>query len=488
MPLLSLALLLAPARADQAIGDTKLHTGGEVRLIGALPPDFTVDTDGNTVDQGFVLDQRLRAGLAWRAQGWHLELEGDLLTGQVAGDTWALPAGDARRRDQISVTGAESFVLRRANVGAKLGPVRLVAGANMSHWGLGLVANDGAHAPFFGRSDFGDRVLRVQATTAPLKRKGDMLPLYFTLAADRGIADEIGAMADGQEVWQGIASVLYRQKGGSSGGIYYVYRDQWEPDDVRRTQASILDAYAEVVVPTDGRFVLRVGAEAAGILGSTSRATSYNSREGLAVSSAGAAGIITAGLPEERALLHLRSGWASGDGNPDDDVLHSFSFDRDFDVGMVMFDELLGSISAAAWGQLSDPANAGQAPDGADTLLNEGAFHDATFLQPIVEANPAEWVNLKLGGLVAWQTAPIAQPFATYRAGGQPTNHLGVPTTGYRIGTEVDWAVRLQRPVQAGLAWEPALLLQGGHLLPSADLAGEEGVLSLLMVQGQVRW
>jgi hypothetical protein len=343
--------------------------------------------------------------------------------------------------------------------------VGLEGGLVTSRWGLGMVANDGATDPEFGRNDFGDRVIRLRVGTRPLPN----VPLTVVVAGDRVVEDELAEwspLEGGVEAWQFIASALYGEREGARGGLYYVYRDQTEEDDVRVTRAHVLDGYLDTPVALRGAR-LRFAVEGAGILGTTSRGQSYTSRDGLDVRSASVTGLAEATLAALPIRVAARGGWASGDTDPDDDQGNDFTFDRDFDVGAVLFDELLGAVDAAAYAQLEDPAHSGGPPDGAEALVAEGAFRHAVFLQPVVEVTPKPWLSVKAGVLLAWNTNPVQQPFTTARNGGVPTNHLGDETEGYDLGTEIDWAVKLgDVPLKRAWHLQPAILIQGGTCSP----------------------
>ena len=158
----------------------------------------------------------------------------------------------------------------------------------------------------------------------------------------------------------------------------------------------------------DGLFA--VPQRASHIVGSTSRGTTYNSRQRQAIAQMGATGILDAHNPSDTLGLRLRGGYASGDANPDDGTSSDFFFDRDFSAGIVLFDQLNGGIEAATHHLLSDPDLSGQPPDGAEILVTEGSFK-ATFVQPGVELKPIPWVALRLGTTLAWSTAPPSLSF-----------------------------------------------------------------------------
>jgi len=104
-----------------------------------------------------------------------------------------------------------------------------------------------------------------------------------------------------------------------------------------------------------------------------------------------------------------------------------------------------------------------------------------------VEVTPKKWLSLKAGVLLAWNTNPVQQPFTTARNGGVPTNHLGEVTEGYDLGTEIDWAIQLgDVPLKRVWQLQPALLLQGGHLLAADNLGG--GTVTVLSAAARTRW
>ncbi|GDX79716.1 hypothetical protein LBMAG42_15270 [Deltaproteobacteria bacterium] len=474
-----------PAPKPKAL--TVTHEG-EVRAVGSLPPgDLVVDPEGATLGQGAVLDSRIRFGMKFAFKGVEAHIGGDFLDGQLAGDAWDIRGTeDARHRESLDPFGPGSSTLRHFSLGGRLGPVALEGGVVTSHWGLGMLANDGSHDPEFGRSDFGDRVIRLRVAT----KLSQTMPLFLAVAGDRVIEDESADWdplgEGGEEAWQALASVVYGTPDAARGGVYGVYRNQMEIDRERHSQVGVLDLYGDVPFQLS-RAKLRIAGEAASIFGRTSRAQSYNSRDGLDVQSAGLTGLVEAQHVPLALRVAIRGGWASGDTDPDDGYAEDFAFDRDFDVGMVMFDEVQGAVDAATYAQLTDPEHSGSAPNGAEALVAEGAFRHAAFVQPVVAITPIPWLNLKVGLTMAWSTNPPQQAFATYRAGGNPTNHLGVATSGYDLGTEVDWAVKVG---DIGLGpkefYRPALLIQGGHAFMADNLGG--GTVTMLSAAARLRW
>lgn len=470
--------------------ETGWSTTGELREILQTGTDFAVDAQGTTVGQGPHLDQRLRAGLSYTGNLDAFTTEWDLFSGQLAGDVWDIErSGDERRRDGYAATQLAGFVPRKLSYSRYVGNLQLEVGLQTSHWGLGLLANDGNHKPLFGREDFGDRVLRAKVTMLPFQDKlGAAAPTFVVIALDTVYADDLALLHEGQVANQLITAILHDQGEDELAlGAYGVFRNQMEPAPRRSTQAGVVDVFGRLPVELSEQWMLTVEGEAVAIMGRTSRAQSYNSPQGLAVR-AGAL-VVQTKLGSERFDGHLNLGVASGDANADDKVSQDFVADRDFGVGMVLFDEFLGGVDAGTHGLLTDPQFSGQGPDGVELVANEGAWRRSAYLQPAVSVRPLDQLELRAGAVVALATGPIAQPFYTFRNGGVPTNHLDQPTSGRMLGTELDWAIALQPLSDEDLEdWtiRPSFEVQGGHAMLSEDLGG--GTVSLIQGALRIGW
>jgi hypothetical protein len=473
-----------PPKNSFVLGGQTFQTNGELRWIANMPPaQLPVGISGEKLGQNFVVDQRIRLGLLTRTEASVWTAEADLFTSQIVGDTWDIAGSeDQRHRERLGIAGADSFKARKLSLDLTTDIGTFNFGLQTSYWGLGMVANDGAHDPVFGRNDFGDRVLRVRYNTRVVER------LVVVAAADLVVEDDTASLQASQYAWQLVGALVWAEPQALRVGIYGVYRDQLEADLRRRTRVAVLDGYIESPFHL-GRFPASAGAEVALISGGTDRSSSYNARNGLAVLSQGALGYLKVADPKERFGLRLRAGYASGDGNPDDGMSRDFSFDRDLDVGMVLFDEVGGALEAGAYAELTDPENTGHPPDGVDATVTEGAFRRATFVQPVVELHPLRFLDLRVGYLAAWATAPIAQPYATYRNGGVPTNVAGETTSGYWLGSEVDVRAKVgDVPVRMGpTTFVPAVILDFGYAMPAADLGvGSSAILG--RATAQIRW
>ena len=468
----------------------KVHL--EFRATESFLSDFPVDAEGHTLGQEGWLDTRLRVSFEQSIGTLSMVTEWDIFSGQFAGDTWNVPASsDERHRDQFAAMNLRGIVPRRLSFSGKTSAGAWEAGLVTSHWGLGMVANNGAEEPLFGRSDFGDRVFRLRFTTLPFKSGDKPFPLYLTAAVDQVMADDMALLSEQQLATQGILSVLYRSKELET-GLYGVFRHQWEVEASRTTTAGMIDGYLSAPLALgDNGWKLTLAAEAAGILGNTNRATTYNATDRVDVLSGGATLQTSLAAPEDMFIARFHAGWASGDANPDSTLSTDFTFDRDYAVGMVLFDQVMGGVEAATHALLSDPQYSGQPPDGVEALTTEGAFRRAAYAQPILQFKLNSDVNLRVGTLVAVATAPIAQPFYSYRAGGVPTTHHNLASSGDYLGTELNWAVESHRPWPNQTTQDDGLtlLVSGGHAFLSSDLAGEGPArVDLFMLMARARY
>jgi len=462
--LISLLIATAAAADDAAVS---VKASIDAWVAGDQTSGFAVDATGTQGGQDAHVDGRQLVGLSLEGDSIGVRTGIGISQHQVLGSGWAIP-GDIDERGRVESIAAK-VQLRQLSLSSNLPGAQVEAGLLTSHWGLGMVANDGTRAPYFGLPEFGDRVIRARITTKPSKTSH----WFFSGAVDRVIQDELTIDIRRQWTQQGIVSALWKNEG-NAWGVYGVARRQDELDVARSTRAGVLDGFADFMFDVTDKTALRLAFEGAVISGKTNRSTTYNSRERVHIRSGGATAV--AMLSQSWFGLGASGGIASGDGDSADDQMNDFTFDRNFGVGMVLFDEVMGGIEAATYRDLTNPSYAGRPPDGVEASVTEGAFRRASYLQPRVELDPSPWVHMRAAILVAWATAPINQPFYTHRNGGVPLNHLKQPTSGYELGTEINWAIDL-RPfeddIRDKLKVAPSISVQGGHAALSDNLGGE---------------
>ncbi|MEQ1564830.1 MAG: hypothetical protein ABMA64_04260 [Myxococcota bacterium] len=469
---------LAAARAAEPPVDPEDTARADLRTIETFPGSFVLDQDGTRLEAGPVFDTRLRLQGTLHQGPLRAEGQLDLFSGQLAGRPWNLGPEDERRRDTRDALSLAGVVPRVATLGVRAPWFDAEAGLALSDWGLGLVANGGEREPLFGRTDFGDRVLRLRIATTPARD----VPLYLIVAGDRVVADDLARWSEDDVAWQALCAGLYARDEHAA-GLYVVGRTQRDADDLG-TRAVVADAYL-AGRRSLGPWTVRAAAEGALIRGRTDVAASYAAAADVPVRSEGL--VVVGSATRDRWTAHARLALASGDRTPDDGRVTDFRFDRDYDVGFVLFDELVADLDLAAFHQATDPSVVATPSPGAETLVAEGAFHQAAAAQPAIELRAGRWVTVRAGAVFAWSTAPIAQPYATFRNGGVPTNHLGVPTGGRYLGTELDAAAWIAdtSPSDEPRA-RPSAGLQVGAAFPSTDLAPEVSRLDHVLVVGQL--
>lgn len=450
---------------------------GTIRNNATYRPGFAVDFEGRALDEGWTFDNRLRTGFDIEQQSWSLVINGDLFHGQFAGTPWNLSGQEHRYHpERIGVTSANNFALRNAHLKTKIGPIGLLTGVVTSHWGLGLVSNDGAHEQEFGRSDYGDRMLRTAIYTK-------VSNAIVTVAGDVVLEDDIGGDSDDFRAYQALTSVRVPFSKTNQVGLLGLYRHQTDVFTKQTLEGFFVDAYG-TLEHTIGETTVSAQAEVAYLHGETNRITNRNNPDGLAVRALGSAFRLKA-EHSKMGSLGINGGFASGDSDPSDDMYSTFTFDRDHNAGSFLFDVHQAAREIAEHNLLTDPEHAGTPPDGVDSLVSEGAIRQSMYIQPHLQYTITPNAHIRMGSVLAWSTTPIRGAFVSYRNGGVPLNHLGNSTQGYALGTELNW--RLTGSLPFGDQKNITAYIEGAHLLPSANLSTED-TLSLLRIQSEISW
>lgn len=496
--MIALLSLLVPALADEPVrpstwqvGAVRLGLHGHLREIVQLHPAVVVD-DVGTVDGGLAqLDQRLRLAFDVEGDGLRLALEADVLTGRLTGGGWAVPwTPDLLRRDEPTAVSLDGQLPRRASLTARIPELGVIdVGLMPAHtWGLGILANGGEAETVFGRVDRGDRMLRARVTVAPVRVRGQPVPLYFTFAYDRVVEDDTARLWLGQEADHVIGSILWNDPKGRKLGVFTTWRTQREPGPAPRpTDVLALDLFGDLPLDVGGTgWQVRLAAEGALLTGTTQRVLTYADVTGTDILSGGALARFQAIAPAQRWTVGLDGGFASATGDPDAGTLQDFTFDDNVNVGLVLFDEVQDAVERGTYARIADPANAGRPPGGSELLVTGGSVRRAAFLNPTVVWK-GSWASARLGYVAAWSTGPIANPFTSLRAGGAPRNHLGEAVDDRFYGHEIDAGVSFGGGA-ATAAWplRPSLDLQGGVGFLGAALGG--GVSGAFLGTARFDW
>lgn len=386
------------------------------------------------------------------------------------------------------------------------------AGHQTSHWGMGILANDGDHPEMFGDYLRGSITERFMFATTPL---GKNTPLSIAIAGDLVFEDNTADLLgndleydldgdgeeeedeqDGDRAYQGVAAVLWHEKAFDL-GIYGVIRHQERDRLAVDSLTPFLEELTVGVIDITGKFNTRVpGAEAyaygqieaAMIFGSTSFVRSSYSqpvnpreeREDEKVMSFGAAaklGVVhVSGEGKRRwgkVVTEVEWGYATGDANPIDGTSKRFTFDPNHNVGLVLFDHVLAWKTARAATIAQDEAVVNRAAPGLQLLPSKGGVFGATYVNPRFIVRPAPWLDLKGGVLIAQTTADLVDPYH-FGGLGDAANYDGGDETSHDLGLELDLGI------EGRIAIDNATVIQigaeGGVLFPGNafdDAAGE---------------
>lgn len=409
-----------------------------------------------------------------------------------------------------------------------LSPIGLFrVGQQASHWGSGMLANDGDHPTLFGDYVGGSLVERALFATTPL---GKGTPLAIALAGDLVFQDNNARLVeDGDRAFQFVAVVAIRTPSAEI-GVNAIYRNQARDHAAtgpvasrgftERLEVGIVDLAGKFHAPAPGARGFVYGElELAAISGSTSflrgawastldptaaradeeiRAFGGTARLGfvhvadVSGASKGAAratpGGVAAPAPHVSTfgdlVVEAEYGYATGDANPTDGVSKRFTFDPNHNVGLVLFDHVLAWKTARSATLGSDPRLARRAPAGSSFLPSNGGIFGAQYINPRVIVRPVHWVDLKAGMLLAQATADVVDPYQ-FVARGRAANYDGGPSTSRDLGLELDLGVDARvRVGQGGLVQVGA---DGGVLFPGRAFADASGAVLEPVVAGNIK-
>lgn len=479
----------APPPAPEAPAEPtkKEETGGGLDVTAALAASARISYQGATP---FPLDDRgapttiaplltrVRVTPEIRFKGFGLVAEADTATGAILGIPSTTLVGDRVPYPAITALDLRKlFIEYRWNSGA------FRVGLQTQNWGLGMLAQDGAKDPEagdFGQQQFGNTTYRALLAFRPLYNLGGNFRAFETaLAADLINRDNFGEFVRGDRAFQGVFALRFNKDADNNFGIYGVYRNQRNVnvmDGGKATDVFVVDAAGKWDFFKRRNRLLRVGFEALTINGTTTQARNENAAI-LRVQQFGAAAKVSYRM--NRLTLLADWGFASGDQNPADDRIENFRFDRDFKVGLVLFDHVMAYQSARAGVRASDPNLVGVPPEGADLLGTAGSITGVWYLFPRVKYGLFDWLDVYGGPLFAFSTARLADPFNSRLGGGTAINPLG-GRPGLYMGTEVDVGVQARyRPIPELLitaTGEGGLFLPGdAYTLPTGGVMGPVG-------------
>ena len=355
-------------------------------------------------------------------------------------------------------------------------PVGLIRlGQQGSHWGTGILANDGNHPRLFGDYRGGSIAERILFATRPL---GADSPLAVVLAGDLVYRDIQADLSDGDHAFQGMLAAVYGEHENEIGAQAALRRQRHDDErgDVfspftEKLDVSVFDIFGKFATKSpDGSGYLFGEAEAAYITGSTNyvRTPELGALgEGEKIRTWG--GMAKLGVVHEASdgalrwgdiVVAVEWGYASGDADPNDGEQHRFNFEPNHKVGLVLFDHVMAWTTARSTDNAGDPTLVQRPNPGLQFYPSNGGVFSATYLYPTLVVRPKHWIDLKGALLVAQSTADFVDPyrFGVFGAvdnprGGDPKRHdLGVELdAGVEVRAALAYAMTLQLGMQAGV-------------------------------------
>jgi hypothetical protein len=269
----------------------------------------------------------------------------------------------------------ESLIIRRAWAELYTPYVDLKVGRMGNHWGMGLFANDGN-----GKlAKYGDTVDRVMISTSRLD------PVRLNLAFDMRSEGFINRNDDTHSFMLsgGYLSEVHQL------GAYL----RW----TRQPSNSFNVIHADIFAATQlGPLSLQLEAM---LLWGQARNTDIGVEE-LDILAGG--GAFDAKLAIDPFEVGFQVGVASGDSNPADNTWNTLRFDRDHDVGLILFET---AIPQLAVGEFADSEN--QNVDSSEVLVGD-AVSNAFYLKPSFHISPLKDLELGVNFVAAFPVVPEA--------------------------------------------------------------------------------
>jgi len=302
-------------------------------------------------------------------------------------------------------------------------------------------------------------------------------------------ADADADLRRDQHAVRAVASLRAGRAEGDSVGLLAIYRHQTEPSPVgedadravvRRWTLDLTGNFSEPVAGSRawvfGGFesALQVGDST---LAPTLEQTTSNQRESIAGMGAtlhlGAVFTNDAAAPTRGQLvLELEWGWASGDADPYDGTDHRFEFDPSYNVGLLLFDEVLAWKTARAATIGEDELLGPRPRPESSQLASNGAVTGATYTHPQVIYRPLADLALQAGAVIAQTTSDFVNPVGLYTSG-RYANYDGGSPTAHDLGVELlfgaEWHHRVDTGVTLQVGGQAATLFPGNAF---ADASG----------------
>ena len=262
--------------------------------------------------------------------------------------------------------GLLDFTLWRAWGEVQTSVGRFTVGRVPLHWGLGIWLNDGVSvAPIF--ADHGDTTDRVMWEYVANDQ------VYVRAAIDIPAERLIGA-ADDTTSFNG--AVAYRSEDITAGILVQFDRTNPERDGLDDFNMFTVDLATDITLGT-----LHVAAEGVAHFGGGTFDDGLGTVDGN-LTAIGAA--LEAELDLDPFVAQLKGGFASGDDTRNDGAARTYGFDRDYSVGMFLFEQPMPTLADGTGARTFDQVRSGT------TISN------ALFVAPTIRRRLAEGLDAHL--------------------------------------------------------------------------------------------
>lgn len=365
----ALILLASPADATELVWQG--YYRGRALVYDSLSLS---ESNSNAEGTSNTIDHRLLLRPSWMISD-HAAIHAQVdvfklaLWGEAT-DTWTDPVtGEA-----ISVAEADGVVTSGAGLQAVRGWGeaytswgRIALGRMPMQWGAGLLWNDGNAVD----AEYGDTADRVQVS-------GRIGPVFVMAAYDVQYEGFVGGADDMQ-----AASAAFGYRTETVGaGFLGNYRFRPEAPDNYQAFTGDLWGFAELGS-------VRAEIEAVGVFGGGNLDTGAND---ITITAFGA--MVKVDYKAEKLSFGGEVGLATGDDDPSDSTIKTFTFDRDHNVGLLMFEEPMPTLESAA----QNDSNGGRTIEAA---LSGDGISNAIYFRPAVKYKLLTNVEAELAWVIA---------------------------------------------------------------------------------------
>ena len=434
----------------------------DTQVVGQQQGSFVLDDLSTEIPDAQWLYTRSLLGYNGTVNTVRYAVNLEVLNSQVVGteSTLGLDVSPTILRTPKQNMAGTLVLPRDAYVATRFGEWGVQVGIQSFDWGLGILSNSGTQPTRFGVNQQGNIYTRLAVSRA-------FDTLHWFAAVDSIVRDENALWSAGDRAYQTITGLQYVQEGlrvGALSGFRYQQDREANSTPFGQTYSWVVpvDTFATVELSDEWQ----LASEMVGVWGRTTRLVNEATQGAEAnVQYFGGVGRIqhTKPLSNGNVETLLETGWASGDGNNGDDTARSFSLHSDYNVGLVLFDEVLPSLQARSVERLADASLSAVPAPGLQYAVPQGGVNNSLYLQ-LCSSLTYKKLLVRAAWMEAFSAVPYADPYQTALHGGYSTGLNGESSDSQYLGSEVD--VR----VQYGLKDLIYVGVDAGHFMPGAAL------------------